>query len=387
MPLTRQVNCEPVRFTMSAFWRTYVVPAAVFQSVIVGGGYATGREVVEYVSRHGDSGGLIACGVIAMLFGIVLATSFALAHRLRLTDYRHFLRALLGRGWVVYEVLFVALLVVVIAVVASAMGAVLASAADAPPVLGSALVLAGVVVLNFCGRTVVEHALSAWAIVVSTALLGLAAVVLTVPGAAPFAAPGATEIAQAVLSGSQFAVYNSALIPVLVYCTAGIATTAAAARAGFVAGVAGVVPALLLHLVFMHAGDVVIDAAVPTHAALVAAGLDAWAPLYNVLLCGTVMLTAAGVLQGVNERVDGWRDDRGRPPLAPALHALLAGGVVLASLALAQFGIVALVARGYGALSWAFFAVFTLPLLTRGLYRLWRHDPDQHNYAGDKHAP
>ena len=41
------------------FLRVYVVPGAVFQSVMVGGGYGTGREIVEYFTTFGSLGGLL----------------------------------------------------------------------------------------------------------------------------------------------------------------------------------------------------------------------------------------------------------------------------------------------------------------------------------------
>ena len=40
------------------------------------------------------------------------------------------------------------------------------------------------------------------------------------------------------------------------------------------------------------------------------------------------------------------------------------------ALLLAQIGMTRLIAEGYGALAWAYFAVFIVPLFTVGLYRL-----------------
>ncbi len=40
----------PTRF------HTLVLPAIIAQSMIIGGGYATGREVVEYAGRFGNRG-------------------------------------------------------------------------------------------------------------------------------------------------------------------------------------------------------------------------------------------------------------------------------------------------------------------------------------------
>jgi uncharacterized membrane protein YkvI len=56
------------------------MPAAVFQTVIIGGGYGTGREVVEYVTKHGAWGGFIATAIIAIIFAAVLSLLKNLKH-------------------------------------------------------------------------------------------------------------------------------------------------------------------------------------------------------------------------------------------------------------------------------------------------------------------
>ncbi|MEQ8663416.1 MAG: hypothetical protein RLW62_21575, partial [Gammaproteobacteria bacterium] len=241
------------------------------------------------------------------------------------------------------------------------------------------VVLGAVLVLNYCGRRLVERALGAWTVLL---MAGLALFVIAVLGGdADGAAPGAVQDAPGALaaarSGLQFAVYNSALIPVLVYCVAHLERRREALVAGLLAGFGGALPALLLHLCFMTHYPAVIDAPIPTWWLLDAIGATAWLPLYFTLLAGTIVLTAVGVLQGVNERLDGWRADRGEPPLPPAAHALIAAALVATSLLLARYGIVDLVARGYGALAWGFLLVFTVPLLTRGIV-LVRNQENHH---------
>ncbi|MGE0486410.1 MAG: hypothetical protein AB7Q81_19825 [Gammaproteobacteria bacterium] len=345
-----------------------LVPAAVFQGVIVGGGYGTGREVIEFVTRHGPRGGLVACTVIALAFAAVLGTSFAFAARFRLYDYRHFLVRLLGPAWIVYEGLFVALLVIVLAVVGAAGGQALVDGFGLPYGAGLAAVLTAVVVLNFFGRDLVERALGTWTLVLMASLGTFMAWVLAGDDgsiARHLAGTDGQALAGA-RGGLQFALYNSALVPVLVYCIADIGRVRDAATAGVVAGLAGALPALLLHLCFLARYPAVVAAPIPTGWLLGELGAAGALPLYYVVLFGTIVLTAVGILQGVNERLDGWRCDHGRAPLARTSHALVAGVLVVTSLLFAQAGLVALVARGYGALSWAFLVVFTVPLLTRG---------------------
>ena len=54
---------------MQRFLRIYLVPGAVLQSVMIGGGYGTGREVVEYFTRFGIGGGLGGIAVAALAIG------------------------------------------------------------------------------------------------------------------------------------------------------------------------------------------------------------------------------------------------------------------------------------------------------------------------------
>lgn len=50
----------------SRWFRIYIVPGAVIQSVMVGGGYGTGRETVEYFTNFGFLGGAMGIGVIGL---------------------------------------------------------------------------------------------------------------------------------------------------------------------------------------------------------------------------------------------------------------------------------------------------------------------------------
>ena len=43
----------------SKFFRTYLMPGFIFQSIVVGGGYGTGRELVEFFMIEGPLGGLM----------------------------------------------------------------------------------------------------------------------------------------------------------------------------------------------------------------------------------------------------------------------------------------------------------------------------------------
>ncbi len=100
------------------------------------------------------------------------------------------------------------------------------------------------------------------------------------------------------------------------------------------------------------------------------------------LTAGTVELAALGAFAGEQGRVvDQPRqlvetarlldDAPRRLPLLCGIvrHGRMDGGFAVA-IALSQFGVIALIAKGYGLLAWGFLGVYIAPLLTVGVWRL-----------------
>ena len=108
----------PTRF------HTLVLPAIIAQSMIIGGGYATGREVVEYAGRFGNWGWL-SVAIITVCFAVVMALSFELARLAGAYDYKTWSRNLVGPFWWLVDVLILSMMMLVIAVMTAAIGEVL----------------------------------------------------------------------------------------------------------------------------------------------------------------------------------------------------------------------------------------------------------------------
>ena len=116
--------------------RIYLIPGAVLQSVMIGGGYGTGREVVEYFSNYGTMGGVYAIATAAISIAIVFALSLELSRVFKVYDYRNFFKVLLGRFWFLYEILAAMLFMLVIAVIGSAAGQILQTELGIPAYMG-----------------------------------------------------------------------------------------------------------------------------------------------------------------------------------------------------------------------------------------------------------
>jgi len=88
---------------MATAFQRYLLPGVVFMSVVVGGGYATGRELAQFILPLGPWGGLLGQAVAATICCVVLAISFELVRVARTYDYRSFIGLLLGRWWFLFE--------------------------------------------------------------------------------------------------------------------------------------------------------------------------------------------------------------------------------------------------------------------------------------------
>ncbi len=358
---------------MPRWVRIYLIPAAVFQSVLVGGGYGTGREVVEFVTTDGPQGGLIGILYIFLALSVVLVLTFEFARHYRVYDYRRFFMVLIGRGWVLYEILAILLLTIVLAVVLSAAATLIFDWLGIPVLVTGAAVVVLVMVLLFWGTGAVERFLSGWAIIFSVFLLCVALAIFIEQGSNIAAKISQDEVgAGSGLRGLRFASYNIAAIPVLLYTTTAIKRRWEAVFSGVVAAAAGTLPALLMHLTFVPGYPAVLELALPMLAIVESFDSGPILVFYGVFLIGMIVQTAIGVLEGVVQRIDGWLADTDRRPMTQRGRGLLAGAIMLAGAGLSVIGVVDLVAQGYGTLGWGFLAVYAVPLCTLGIYKIAR---------------
>ena len=101
-------------------------------------------------------------------------------------------------------------------------------------------------------------------------------------------------------------------------------------------------------------------------------GMDWFELLFQIVVFGTFVETGTALLHALNERLSGWMEDSGGN-LPRGVRPLIALAVLsVAIFAASRIGIIDLIARGYHALTLVFIAVLVLPLLTVGVYRIYR---------------
>ena len=98
------------------WFKRFLLPGLGVKAVVIGGGYATGRELAEFFLSNGPWGGLYAILFATLLFSIFCALTFVAARRFGSYDYRSFFRRLLGPAWPVFELAYLLFVVLILAV-------------------------------------------------------------------------------------------------------------------------------------------------------------------------------------------------------------------------------------------------------------------------------
>jgi uncharacterized membrane protein YkvI len=316
-------------------------------------------------------GGVFGICVAFVVLSTVISTTFEFARVFRAYDYRHFFKRLLGPGWLAYEVLIILLFLLILAVLASAAGNILRDNFGIPYVAGLLIMLLVVGLLTFFGRKLITAALTFWSALLYAVFI---AFLIAVFGSQQFSAATVFDSAEVVggwwSSGLQYAAYNLAIIPMLLYVARDFETRTETIGSGVAAGFIAMAPALMFQIAFVAASPEVLSEAIPVYWMIGQLGLGTLLVIYTVMLFGTFIETGAGILQGINERIDGYLEDSRGSSLSPISRATVAVSAILVSAGLSLIGITSLIAKGYGTLAWGFLAVYVIPLMTVGVYRL-----------------
>lgn len=359
------------RMMGSSFYKKFILPGLISQSVVIAGGYGTGRELVEYFGNFGSLGGILGMVLVTTtLWAIVYAVSFEFARTFKVYDYRSFFKELIGPGWMVYEVCYIILLLIILGVVGATSGSVFKQAFGLPPLVGAGLFLAGVATLTFFGSYVIEVALSWWSFVLYAIFLLFLFVGLSKVGGQIGANLASGDIREGwALGGFKYAFYNLATLSAVLFALRSIETRKEAFLSGAMASILTILPGFFLYLVLVGFYPGILEVELPTYTIL--AQIAPWLlPIFLVVLFGTMIETAAGFIHSVNERLNSWMLDRKGKELSRTNRGLVGGAMALIGLGVASFGLIGLIAKGYGTISWAFFLFHGVALFTIGLYKM-----------------
>jgi len=352
-------------------WRVYAIPAGVFQSLMIGGGYGTGREIVEYFSRFGVAGGLLGFAIVGLGFALLLVVSFEFARQFRAYDYRLFFRELLGRGWPFFEIVYLTMFTLVLAVIAAAAGTVVQEDLHLPSSVGVGALLLLVTLFAYYGRTWVTRILAYKALLLSLVLVWYFLEVASHSSNRLASELSRLEIQPGwQLAAARYLLYSTVTIPTMLFATRAIETRRQAILSGILCAAFGVIPGVLLHVSFAAGYPEILTRPIPLYWMITALNVPVLTAAYLVVLLGSLFDVGLGFIQSVNERVESWSLERRNQTLSRATRAGIASLAMLISGALSLVGIVKLISQGYGTIAFGFLILFVIPLMTVGLYRL-----------------
>jgi uncharacterized membrane protein YkvI len=173
------------------------------------------------------------------------------------------------------------------------------------------------------------------------------------------------------VSSLKYAFYNLANVVGVIFCIRHIQSRKEALSAGIIAGIIGIVPALLLFVAMTAFLPEIVSAEIPSLLAFRQLGIGVLFISFEIILFGTLIETGTALIHSFNERVfsSGYFGDTRR---SQWMRPLIAVSFLLVAVGLSFFGIIDLIAKGYGIISWAFLLVFLLPMSTIGIYKITR---------------
>lgn len=367
---------RPTRF------RRFLLPGFVFQSVVIAGGYGTGRELAEFFLTQGPRGGLLAMALSTLLWSLVCAVTYELARVTGAFDYRTFFKGLLGSGWMIFELAYLVFMLVILAVIAAAAGSLLQETFGLPYWVGVTGIMAAVGGLALAGTGLIQGVMAVWSVILYGAYIALFAWCLLRFGRPTVEALGSPLEGMGWISaGVRYAAYNVALIPALLFSVESLESRRETVVAGALAGPIAMIPGCLFFIAMVGHYPAILDRPVPANYLLELLGSRSFQIIFQVVLFGTLIETGTGLIHGLNERIAHVFQERERV-MPTTLRPVLAVGSLLAGTLLAGVGLVDLIARGYGTLTWVFLLVFVLPVLTLGVWKIRQATTAGGNPAG-----
>ena len=362
-----------------SWFQRFLLPGFAMKAVIIGGGYATGRELAEYFLPAGPWGGLAGMILAMLIWSVVAAITFALAHNFGTLEYRSFFQRLLGPGWIVFEIAFLIFTVLILAVFSAAAGEIGAATFGWPEFAGSVLLASCILLTTTLGPAAVERLFAyasvliylVYAMFLVIALAQFGGLIGSNFAASPPPGPGWAT------GGITYAAYNIVgaviILPVLRHQR----SAREAAIAGIIAGPLAMLPAILFLVAMVGFYPAVADATLPSDFLLRQMAVPGFALLFQLMIFVALLESGVGAVHAINQRIAGAMAARHRQAPGPVARALT-GAVILAGcmVVAVSVGLIDLIASGYRFLAVLFLVVYIAPLLTIGVYRLFRPHPD-----------
>lgn len=357
-----------------------LLPGIVLQSVLMGGGYATGREIIEYGGKFGAYGWV--SGLFTFFtFAVIAVLTFELARIYRIYDYKSILKQIIGKAWSIYDILYVILLFLIISIMASATGEILQQTIGLNYMVGVVILILIVAFLNFFGSAFIAKFETYGTIALYAAYIIFTIMVITankdnivtVMATQDTSYVENATLPMAMLTGIIYASYNLSAVPAGLFTLRAQTKRSESIISGIIGALLMTIPWFLTYFAVMgyYPDDTIIGASVPWLVMLQSVS-DSNIPVlvFGVVAGWTLIETATGMIHALLERLDHSLEEKNQEPLSPKKRGLITAAILIVAMLFSKIGIINLISMGYSALAYGFILFYLLPLVTVGLYKV-----------------
>ncbi len=358
-------------------WKRLVVPGIVVQSILIGGGFATGREIVEYGAKFGSMG--IWSGLTIFIgFTVISLLSFEFSRQKQAYNYRSFFKNLLGPYWILFDVVYILLAIITIAVMASATGEILKSTLGLNYWVGVGMVAVIVGFLNYKGEKIIVRFKTLGTILLFLAYILFGVLVVSENGDriienVDISLVSNTEYSfgLVVWTGILYIGYNLSCYPAALFTVRNLESQNDVIKASLITGLMMCLPWFLTYFALLgfYPDQTVLRASVPWLQMLSTFGTKVIV-VFGVVVGWTLIETATGMIHAFIARLDNHYREVKNKELSSREKSWVSLIALGLAVVLAQFGIIDLIAVGYSAMAYGMIAVFAVPIIFWGIKSL-----------------
>lgn len=376
---------ETNRTDRRSIYAKYLLPGVILQSVLIGGGYATGREIYQYGAMFGSMGWISGI-TIAIGFSLFAFLTFEICRMNKVYDYKNFIKQMIGPLWPVMDILTILIAILLIAVMAAATGSIFAQV-GLPSFLGNIVVIIAVGILNFFGSGIIEKFESIGTILLYCGYILFTIIVIARRGDhigevfashSTVAYDGRVTVMLCIWTGILYVAYNINAIPMGMFSLKRQTSRKETLCAGLFAGLLMVIPWFLSYFAMMcFYGDMsIVGPEVETPWTMMITAVNGGAALltlFGIVMGWTLIETATGCIHMIIDRFDIAIQESGKSELGRNRRGIIAVVTLILALLCSRIGVVDLIGAGYTYLAYGFIIFYLLPTLIIGGYKVIKY--------------
>jgi uncharacterized membrane protein YkvI len=347
-----------------AIFQRILLPGFAFKAAVIGGGYATGRELAEFFLPSGPRGGLLAMLLATAIWSVVCCLTFLLAFTSGSYDYRGLFQTLLGRYWVAFEIVYGVFVIVLLSVFGAAAGAMAATLLGWPALAGNLCLIACITFFAAFGNSSVDRLFK----YVSFFLYATYALFLAL-SLSRFGMRIGASLAMPIpmngwaVGGATYASYNVIGAVIILPATRHMMSRRDALIAGLLAGPLAMAPAIVFFVCMTAFYPDIQRAQLPSNIMLGELHWPLFQYVFQAMIFAALVECGMGAVHAINERIaTAQRKRTGRDLSWQARAAVILAILVVCIYVANTFGLVALIARGYRLLAYLILIVYLVPL-------------------------